>query len=340
MTRVVVDKLEVQEDGLQFGDPIGCGYHWTEPDKVDAYGDSVRRLAAKVELAADGFERTATLSEEVFAGEAADALRTRAGKRHEEAALVRDNLRGLGRAINAYSDVLRRHREGLEQLHAYAVGRGLDVRGPKIWPPVETIAGDAPQKELDAWERDWKAYRECFETKIELRDARRLATRELIKALAEHADVHPDRDRARFVASDHHKVEFGELRREAAEEAMEAVKAGNDADAARHAVEVLKRREQSALGDLEEMVLAERPPAEIQAQADKVAGIHRDLTDARVDARSAEATAEREQAQANRAARDLQAAEDGKPRVVAQTVEWQPAADDEIRPTDLKGRLG
>ena len=58
MTRVVVDRIETQQDKLRFGDPIGCHDHWLEPGKVDAYGDSVRRLAAKVELAVDAFERT------------------------------------------------------------------------------------------------------------------------------------------------------------------------------------------------------------------------------------------------------------------------------------------
>ena len=338
MTKLLIDKIEVQ-DRLQFGDPIGCGYHWTEPDEVDAYGDSVRRLAAKVELAVDGFDRTATLSEEVFAGEAADALRARASDRHEEAVLVRDNLLGLGRAISAYSDVLRRHREGLEQLRAYAVGRGLDVRGHQIWPPVETIAGDAPQKELDAWERHWKGYRECFETKIELRDTRRTATRELIRALAEHADVHPDKDRHMLVASGGNTVSFGELRREAAEEAMEAVQAGDAAEAAQRTVEGLKRRELSALDSLETMVFEERPPAEIQAQAEKVATIHHELSDARVEAHEAEAVAEREQAQASRAARNLEDAESGKPRMLAEAVEWQPPTE-QAMPVNLKDRLG
>jgi hypothetical protein len=332
MTRVLVDRIEVQQDGLQFGDPIGCSYHWTEPDEVDAYGDSVRRLATKVELAADGFERTATLSEEVFAGEAADALRARAQARHEESVLVRDNLRGLGRAINSYSDVLRRHREGLEQLRAYAAGCGLEVRDHRIWAPVETIAGDAPQKELDAWERDWKAYRECFEAKIELRDARRVATRELIKALADYADVHPDKDTKTFVAASAHQVEFGELRREAAEEALEAVQAGDRADAAQRTVDGLKRREQSALDNLEKLVLEERSPAEIQAQADKVAAIHRELTEARVESREAGAVADREQAQADRAARNLEDAEAGRPRLVAEQATWGP--------TNLEDRLG
>lgn len=339
MSRVVADRIEVQQDGLQFGDPIGCGYHWTEPDEVDAYGDSVRRLASKVELAVDGFERTASLSEEVFAGEAADALRDRAGRRHEESVLVRDNLRGLGRAINAYADVLRRHRAGLEQLRAYAEAKGLEMRGQQIWPPVETIAGDAPQKVLEAWEHDWRAYRECFDTKIELRDARRVATRELVKALADYADVHPDKDDKKFVAANAHQVTFGELRREAAEEAMEAVHAGDHAEAAQRTVDGLKRREQSALDHLEKAVLDGRPPAEIQAQADRVAGIHHELTEARVEARAAEVTADREQAQANRAARALEDAEAGKPRLVAEAAPWKPPTA-QAMPFNLKDRLG
>ena len=52
MTRVVVDRIETQQDSLRLGDPIGCHYHWLEPDEVDSYGDSVRRLAGKVELGA------------------------------------------------------------------------------------------------------------------------------------------------------------------------------------------------------------------------------------------------------------------------------------------------
>jgi hypothetical protein len=333
MTRVAVDRIETQQDGLQFGDPIGCGYHWLEPDKVDSYGDSVRRLAAKVELAVDGFERTATLSEEVFSGEAADTLRDRAGRRHEESATVRDNLRGLGRAINAYSDVLRRHREGLEQLRAFAASKGLEVRGNRIWPPVETLPGDATQKQADAWEADWKAYQECFEIKIELRDARRASTRELVRALADYAGVHPDKDKAKLVAANAHQVSFGELRREAAEEAMEAVQANDRAEAAQRTVDQLKRREQNALDQLEKMVLEERPPEEIQAQATKVQTLHRELAEARVEAHDAEQVADREQAQANRAARNLEAAESGKPRLVVERADWQPAPD-------LRDRLG
>ena len=43
MSRILVDTIETQQDKLQFGDPIGCDYHWLEPDTIDAYGDSVRR---------------------------------------------------------------------------------------------------------------------------------------------------------------------------------------------------------------------------------------------------------------------------------------------------------
>jgi hypothetical protein len=333
MTKVLVDRIETQQDELKFGDPIGCHYHWTEPGEVDRYGDSVRHLANKVELAVDAFERTAGLSEDVFAGEAADTLRERAGRRHEESALVRDNLRGLGRAINAYSEVLRRHREGLQELRAYAVSQGLEVRDNRIWPPVETIAGDAPEKEMNAWERDWKTYQECFDTKMELRDARRASTRDLVKALADYADVHPDKDKSKFVTANANQVKFGDLRREAAEEAMEAVHANDAADAARRTVDGLKRREQSALDDLEKMVLAEKSPDEIQAQSAKVQALHRELVEARVEAREAEAVADREQAQANRAARNLEAAEQGRPRLVAEQTSWQPA-------TNLKDRLG
>lgn len=309
MTRVVVDPIEVQQDGLQLGDPIGCHYHWLEPGEVDAYGDSVRHLAAKVELAVDAFERTSTLSEEVFAGEAADTLRERAARRHEESAGVRDHLLGLGRAINDYADVLRRHREGLEQLRSFATGQGLEVRDQRIWPPVDTLPRDSTQQQADAWEAAWKAYQACFEAKIELRDTRRAGTRDLVEALADHAGVHPDDDRQRLVAASAHQVRFGELRREAAEEAMEAVRAQDSAEVARGTVEALKRREQSALDSLEELVLAEAPHEEVSAQAAKVQALHRELVEARVEAREAETVAEREQAQADRAAGDLEGAD-------------------------------
>lgn len=330
MSRVLVDTIETRQDALQFGDPIGCSYHWLEPARVDAYGDSVRRLATKVELAVDAFDRSATISEDVFAGEAADMLRGRAERRLQESALVRDNLRGLGRAINAYADVLRRHREGLEQLQAHAAGGGLEIQGHRIMPPVETI-NNATQQEMDVWEAHWKAYRECFELKIELRDIRRASTRDLIRALADFADVHPDKDRATVVAANAHQVRFGELRREASEEAMEAVEATDRADAAQRTLEILKRREQAALDSLEQLALADRPPQEIAAQAERVAALHRELGEARTEARELGATADREQAEADRAARNLEDAVDGRARPSVDQALWEPAAQPELR---------
>ena len=70
------------------------------------------------------------------------------------------------------------------------------------------------------------------------------------------------------------------------------------------------------------------PAATVQA-------LHRELTESRVELRDAEAVAQREQAQANRAARDLQDAEAGRPRLVVERADWQPD-----RPTDLRDRLG
>ena len=87
-------------------------------------------------------------------------------------------------------------------------------------------------------------------------------------------------------------------------------------------------------------MLAERPPEEIEAQAAKVATIHRELTEARVESRDAEAAAAREQAQANRAARHLQDAEAGRPRLVAEQTTWQPSPQPDVRATDLEDRLG
>ena len=121
--------------------------------------------------------------------------------------------------------------------------------------------------------------------------------------------MHPDEDGQKLVAATANQVAFGELRREAAEEAMEAVEAGDAAEAARGTVEALKRREQAALDNLEELVLAEAPHEEIAAQSARVQALHRELVDARVEAREAESVAEREQAQANRAARNLDAAD-------------------------------
>ena len=274
MTRVLVDQIEVQQDGLRFGDPIGCSYHWLEPDQVDAYGDSVRRLAGKVELAVDGFERTATISEEVFAGEAADALRARAAHRHEESATVRDNLRGLGRAINAYSDVLRRHREGLEQLRAYAASQGLEVRDNRIWPPVETIAGDAPQKEarrvgarLEVLPGSASRPRSSCATPAGS------STRELIKALADYAGVHPDKDQAEARRG---RRPPGGVRRAAARGRGGGARGGPGRRRAptppTARSTALKRREQTRPRPARGAWCSRRrPPAEIQAQADKVA---------------------------------------------------------------------
>ena len=114
---------------------------------------------------------------------------------------------------------------------------------------------------------------------------------------------------------------------------MEAVHAGDAADAARRTVDGLKRREQGALGDLEKTVIEEKSPEEIQAQSAKVQALHRELVEARTEARDAEAVADREQAQANRAARNLEAAEEGGPRLVAERTVWQPT-------TNMKDRLG
>ena len=149
--------------------------------------------------------------------------------------------------------------------------------------------------------------------------------------LSMYAGVHPDTDRARLVPAGANQVRFGDLRREAAEEALEAVQAGDAAEAARSTVDALRRREQTALGRLEELVLAEAPPEEVQAQAAKVQALHRELSESRVEMRDAEAVAQREQAQANRAARDLHDAEAGRPRLVVEQAD---------RPTDLRDRLG
>ena len=51
-------------------------------------------------------------------------------------------------------------------------------------------------------------------------------------------------------------------------------------------VEALKRLEQEALDSLERLALADRPTGEIAAQADRVTALHRELADARDDART------------------------------------------------------
>ncbi len=335
MTRIPVDALDSQEDRLQFGDPIDCAYHWLPPGKVDAYGDSVRRLSAKVELATDAFQRTATISEESFAGEAADTLRGRAEKRYEESVLVRDNLRGLGRAVNAYADVLRQHRDGLEQLRSFASGQALHIRGNSIVAPVATIAGDAPPRQIAAWEAQWKSYQQCFDLKIELRDTRRVGTRDLVRALAEFADVHPDKDKQRHVAANSNKVKFGELRQEAAAEARDAIQARAHVDEARRLVVDLRRRELASLDSLKDMVDQERPVEEIRAQSAQVATLRQELGDAQVEAREAEIVAHREQAESNQAARRLADAEAGRPSLHPASVPTAPMPTPPVPPPSL-----
>ena len=74
-------------------------------------------------------------------------------------------------------------------------------------------------------------------------------------------------------------------------------------------------------------------PEEITAQADRVAALHRELGEARSEAGNLQSTVDREQAEANRAARNLQDAESGTPRIVAEQVGLDPS-------THLKDRLG
>ena len=83
------------------------------------------------------------------------------------------------------------------------------------------------------------------------------------------------------------------------------VQAGDRADAAQRTVEILKRREQTALDSLERLALADRPHEEVAAQADRVASLHRELAEARTESRDLEATADREQAEAASVARNL-----------------------------------
>lgn len=303
--RVAAQAVDRSEP-LRFGDPLGCHYRWLDPERLSEYGAHLRRLANRVELAADGFGRAGNLPEESFAGEAADMLRRRAQRQEGEAGVVRDSLRALGRAVDDYAEVLTRHRRALEELREVALARGLRVEGHKIWPPVDTLPGDSSQRDVDRWEADWKAYERCFQLRIEIRDARRQGTRELVHALAEHAGVHPDEDRGARVAPGHGSVRFGELRREAADEAMEAVAARDEADALRSALDVLRRSEQQALGELERLALSGASPESLAAQADEVALLHREVSEARAGLREADAVADHEQGEADRAAHRLQ----------------------------------
>src|SRR5688572_19153585 len=98
-------------DELRFGDPIGCHYPHAEPGEVATYGDAVRALGSSVGLAENAFRATASIPEESFAGEAAEALRARASRRQEEADELGRHLRAVGRAVADHADFLRRHRE-------------------------------------------------------------------------------------------------------------------------------------------------------------------------------------------------------------------------------------
>lgn len=115
--------------------------------------------------------------------------------------------------------------------------------------------------------------------------------------------------------------------------AREALRSALGDDATQRTLDGLKRREQAALDDLEEMVLAERSSEEVQAQSAKVHALHRELVDARVEAHRAEVAADRERARADRAARHLEAAEQGRPRPVDEQAAWQAA-------TELRDRRG
>lgn len=298
-----------EEPGPRFGDPIGCAYHWVDPAEVDDYGAVLRRLAGRVELAADALARTAGMPEDDFAGEAADALRGRAQTRQQEAAALHEHLRGLGRAVDAHADVLRAHREGLHDLRALAESRGLEVRDHRVWPPVSTLPGDATQDRVDAWQDDWRAYQACFDLAVELRETRRERTRDLVRALAEHAGVRPERDGAHLVLPARGEVSFGRLRERAAEEAMEAVRADEAADAARAHLAVARRSELAALDTLEQLLASGAPAEDVQAQIAAVAVLRDDTDRAGRAAEQADATAATEQAQAARAARHLHAAE-------------------------------
>ena len=339
MTKVLVDRIETQQDGLRFGDPIGCHYHWTEPDEVDAYGDSVRRLAGKVELAVDAFERTATLSEDVFAGEAADTLRERAGRRHEESVLVRDNLRGLGRAINAYSDVLRRHREGLEQLRAYAVSArasrcATTASGPRSRPSPATPR----RRRWTPGSATGRPTRSASTPRSSCVTPAGPAPASWSRRSPTTPTCTPTRTRQKLVAANANQVKFGDLRREAAEEAMEAVQA-NDAVRRRpphgrrpQATRAVRPRRPREDGPRGEAARGDPGPGR-QGRRRSTASSSRPASRPARPRR----VADREQAQANRAARNLEAAEAGPAPAGRRAVRGSRWA---ARPANLKDRLG
>ena len=330
---------------LRFGDPIGCHYPHAEPGQVETYGDTVRGLGAKVATAETAFRTTKSMPAESFSGEAADALRARASRRLEEADELGRNLRAVGRAVADHADFLRRHRDALESLRDLAVSRGLRVEGHRIWPPVETISSDATRAQLDAWERDWKSYQECFEAKRSIIEARQEAGRALVKVIAEHTGVRPEDVRDKREQGGHGTVDFGNVRREAAAEAAEAVAARDELQAAQGTVEHLRTRCDGALGRLRDLLFANAPAEQIAAQSDRIRTLDRELDAARAEAREAAETFRHEQREADAAARHLQHAESGGGQAV---VEGAPQADNEPRPAaqqlaqvrDLRERLG
>lgn len=300
---------------LRFGDPIGCHYPHAEPSQVETYGDAVRGLGAKVGTAETAFRTTASMPAESFSGEAADALRARAGRRLEEADDLGRHLRAVGRAVADHADFLRRHRDALESLRDLAVSRGLRVEGHRIWPPVETISGDATRAELDAWEQDWKSYQECFEGKRAIIEARQEAGRALVKVMAEHTGVRPEDVREKRDGGRHGRIDFADERREAATQAAEAVAARDDLQAARGTVDRLTARYDRALDELERLLLADAPAEELLAQSGRVQLIDRELDGARSEAREAADTFRQEQRESNQAARALQDAEGPGPHL-------------------------
>lgn len=335
MTRVVASELHDDDEDarLVFGDPIGCHYRAVDPAEVEAYGDSLRAVATKVGLAETAFRATATMPEESFAGEAADALRGRASRRLEEAEALRDHLRTLGRALADHAGFLRRHRESLEALRDLALSHGLRVEGHRIQAPAATVRGDASQRELDAWEADWKAYQECFEAKRDIVAARREAGHALAAVVRETTGVTPaDVDRT-GEQSGHGRVDFGDLRRAAAAESMEAVEARDDLQAAQATVERLKGRYGRALDELERLVVGGASSDEVAAQASRVQLLDRELDSARAEAREASDTFQDERREAGAAVRELRDAQRPGPHAVAEQAGLAPVHD-------LRDRLG
>jgi hypothetical protein len=322
----------MSDDQLRFGDPIGCHYPHADPGAVASYAESVRAVGAKVGLAETAFRSTASIPEESFAGEAAESLRARASRRLEEADELGGHLRGVARAVADHAEFLQRHRAALETLRDLGASRGLRVESHRIWPPVRTISADASPAELDAWERDWKSYQECFEAKREIVQARQEAGRALVKAIVEHTGVRPADVRDTRDQGGHGEIDFGGLRREAAAEAAEAVAARDDLQAAQGTVDRLRTRYDHALERLEHLLLADAPAEQLLAQSTRIQLLDRELDGARAEVRDAADTFRGEQREADRAARDLQQAESGGPVAV---VRGEPVEGRSIAPQDV-----